>query len=82
MILQIATALAIGAYVVLSKDARPKNPDAISRESFQHSFTSTKRSTMPLLNGSVPTSWSTPTKAMERKSTATKRKPRLSWCFR
>ena len=35
MILQIATALAIGAYVVLSKDARPKRPNSTSRESFQ-----------------------------------------------
>ena len=34
MILQIATALAIGAYVVLSKDAQPKRPDATPRESF------------------------------------------------
>jgi hypothetical protein len=33
---QIATALAIGAYVVLSKDSRRKRPDAIPRESFQH----------------------------------------------
>jgi hypothetical protein len=36
MILQIATALAIGAYVVLSKDAQSKRPDATPRESFQH----------------------------------------------
>jgi hypothetical protein len=36
MILQIGTALAIGAYVVLSKDAQPKRPDATPRESFQH----------------------------------------------
>ena len=36
MILQIATALAIGAYVVLSKDAQPKRPDATARESIQH----------------------------------------------
>jgi hypothetical protein len=36
IIVQIATALAIGAYVVLSKDAQPKRPDAIPRESFQH----------------------------------------------
>ena len=36
MILHIATALAIGAYVVLSKDAQPKRPDATPRESFQH----------------------------------------------
>jgi hypothetical protein len=35
MILQIATALAIGAYVVLSKEAQPKRPDATPRESFQ-----------------------------------------------
>jgi hypothetical protein len=35
MTLQIATALAIGAYVVLSKDAQPKRPDATPRESFQ-----------------------------------------------
>ena len=28
MILQIATALAIGAYVVLSKDTQPKHADA------------------------------------------------------
>jgi hypothetical protein len=28
MILQIATALAIGAYAVLSKDTQPKRPDA------------------------------------------------------
>jgi hypothetical protein len=35
MILQIATALAIGAYVVLSKDAQLERPDATPRES-QH----------------------------------------------
>jgi hypothetical protein len=35
-LVQIATALAIGAYVVLSKDAQPKRPDATPRESFQH----------------------------------------------
>jgi hypothetical protein len=35
MILQIATALTIGAYVVLSKDAQCKRPDATPRESFQ-----------------------------------------------
>jgi hypothetical protein len=29
MILQIATALAIGAYVVLSKDSRLKRPNAV-----------------------------------------------------
>ena len=31
MILQIVTALAIGAYVVLSRDAQPKRPDAAAR---------------------------------------------------
>jgi hypothetical protein len=31
MILQIATALAIGAYVVLSKDPQPKHLDAVPR---------------------------------------------------
>ena len=31
MILQIATALAIGAYAVLSKDPQPKRLDAIPR---------------------------------------------------
>jgi hypothetical protein len=36
ILVQIATALAIGAYVVLSKDAQPKRPDATPRESFQH----------------------------------------------
>jgi hypothetical protein len=36
MILQIATALAIGAYVVLSKDAQSKRPNPTPRESFQH----------------------------------------------
>lgn len=35
MILQFATALAIGAYAVLSKDAQPKRPDATPREPFQ-----------------------------------------------
>lgn len=35
MILQIGTALAIGAYVVLSKDAQPKRPDATPRKSLQ-----------------------------------------------
>jgi hypothetical protein len=35
ILVQIATALAIGAYVVLSKDAQPKRPDASPRESFQ-----------------------------------------------
>jgi len=34
ILIQIATALAIGAYVVLSKDAQPKRPDATPRESF------------------------------------------------
>jgi hypothetical protein len=33
MILQVATALAIGAYVVLSKDAQSKRPDATPHES-------------------------------------------------
>jgi hypothetical protein len=37
ILVQIATALAAGAYVVLSKDAQPKRPNATSRESFQHS---------------------------------------------
>jgi hypothetical protein len=39
MILQILTALAIGAYVVLSKDAPHKRLDSTPRESlrFQHS---------------------------------------------
>lgn len=37
ILVQIATALAIGAYVVLSKDAQPKRPDATPRESSQHS---------------------------------------------
>ena len=36
MILQIVTALATGAYVVLSRDAQPKRPDAAPREPFQH----------------------------------------------
>ena len=36
ILIQIATALAIGAYVVLSKDSRPNRPDATPRESFQH----------------------------------------------
>jgi hypothetical protein len=36
MILQIATALVIGAYVVLSRDAQPNRPDAAPRESFVH----------------------------------------------
>jgi hypothetical protein len=36
ILIQIATALAIGAYVVLSKDAQPKCPDATSRESCFH----------------------------------------------
>jgi hypothetical protein len=35
ILVQIATALAIGAYVVLSKDARPKRPDVTPRQSFQ-----------------------------------------------
>jgi hypothetical protein len=35
MILQIATALAIGAYVVLSKDAQHKRHDATPRESLR-----------------------------------------------
>jgi hypothetical protein len=35
ILVQIATALAIGAYVVLSKDAQPKHPDSTPRESFQ-----------------------------------------------
>jgi hypothetical protein len=33
MILQIATALAIGVYVVLSRDLPPKSPDAVLPES-------------------------------------------------
>ena len=36
MILEIGTALAIGAYVVLSRDAQPKRLDATPRESLQH----------------------------------------------
>lgn len=36
ILIQITTALAIGAYVVLSRDAHPKRPDATPRESFQH----------------------------------------------
>jgi hypothetical protein len=36
MILQIATALAIGAYVVLSRDAQPKRADATASEASQH----------------------------------------------
>jgi hypothetical protein len=36
ILVRIATALAIGAYVVLSKDAQPKRPDATPRESFHH----------------------------------------------
>ena len=36
ILVQIATALAIGAYVVLSKDEQPNRPDATPRESFQH----------------------------------------------
>jgi len=36
ILIQIATALAIGAYVVLSKDAQPERPDATPRESFQY----------------------------------------------
>jgi hypothetical protein len=35
ILIQIATALAIGAYVVLSKDAQPKRPDATPCELFQ-----------------------------------------------
>jgi hypothetical protein len=35
MILQVVTALAIGAYVALSRDAPPKRPDAAPREPFQ-----------------------------------------------
>jgi hypothetical protein len=35
ILVQIATALAIGAYVVLSKDAQPKRPDVTPRQSFQ-----------------------------------------------
>jgi hypothetical protein len=38
MILQIATALAIGVYVVLSKDVQPRGPDATPRESLRHSI--------------------------------------------
>ena len=34
MILQVATALAIGAYAVLSKEAQHGRPDAIPREAF------------------------------------------------
>jgi hypothetical protein len=36
ILVQIATALAIGAYVVISKDAPPKRLDATPHESFQH----------------------------------------------
>ena len=36
VILQIVTALTIGAYVVLSRDARPNRADAAPREPFQH----------------------------------------------
>lgn len=36
MVLPIATALIVGAYVVLSKDAQPKRPAATPGESFQH----------------------------------------------
>jgi hypothetical protein len=36
ILVQIATALAIGAYVVLSRDAQPKRPDATPRKSIQH----------------------------------------------
>jgi hypothetical protein len=36
ILVQIAAALAIGAYVALSKDVQPKRPDASPRESFQH----------------------------------------------
>jgi len=36
ILIQIGTALAIGIYVVLSKDASPKGPAATPRESFQH----------------------------------------------
>jgi len=35
IILQFATALAIGAYVVLSKDAQPRRADTTAREAFQ-----------------------------------------------
>jgi hypothetical protein len=35
IIVQIATALAIGAYVVLSKDSQPKRADATPRESLR-----------------------------------------------
>jgi hypothetical protein len=35
ILVQIATALAIGAYVVLSKDAKRKRPDATPRESLR-----------------------------------------------
>jgi hypothetical protein len=37
MILQIATALAVGFYVVLARDVQPKRLDATPRRSFQHS---------------------------------------------
>jgi hypothetical protein len=37
MILHIATALAVGIYVVLSKDVLHKGLDAAPRQSFQHS---------------------------------------------
>jgi hypothetical protein len=36
ILIQIATALAIGFYVVLSKDAQPERSDATPRASFQH----------------------------------------------
>jgi hypothetical protein len=44
ILVQIATALAIGAYVVLSKDAQPVRPHATPRESFQHPCTTPSRS--------------------------------------
>ncbi|HEY6620208.1 MAG TPA: hypothetical protein VIY68_11715 [Steroidobacteraceae bacterium] len=36
MILPIATALAVGVYVVLSKDVQPKRREAATGESFQY----------------------------------------------
>jgi hypothetical protein len=50
MILQIATALAIGAYVVLSKDAQFKRADAAPRESFQHPIDHLDRDGRPELS--------------------------------
>lgn len=36
MILPIATALAVGVYVVLSRDVQPERPESTTGESFQY----------------------------------------------